>query len=56
MERNLASLPADVVFPEAHILERYHKRTIRLEKGAVVSDEDSFKAARRMVGGEAAWR
>ncbi len=33
------------------LLERYQKRTVRLERGAIVSDEDGLKAARRMVVG-----
>ena len=31
-------------------LERYDRRTIRLERGAIVSDEHGIKAARRMTG------
>ena len=32
------------------LLERYDRRTIRLERGTIVSDEHGIKAARRMIG------
>lgn len=33
------------------LIERYQKRTLRLERGSIVSDEDGVKAARRMALG-----
>jgi cell division transport system ATP-binding protein len=36
---------------DATLLNRYQKRTIRLERGSIVSDEDGVKAARKMVSG-----
>jgi cell division transport system ATP-binding protein len=36
---------------DSTLLGRYQKRTVRLEGGRIVSDEDGVKAARRMVGG-----
>ncbi|MCI0571691.1 MAG: cell division ATP-binding protein FtsE [Myxococcaceae bacterium] len=35
---------------DSTLLSRYQKRTVRLEAGHIVSDEDGVKAARRMVG------
>jgi cell division transport system ATP-binding protein len=34
---------------DATLLARYQKRTVRLERGQIVSDEDGVKAARRMT-------
>ena len=36
---------------DATLLSRYQKRTVRLEHGQIVSDEDGLKAARRMAAG-----
>jgi cell division transport system ATP-binding protein len=47
---NVRGTTVIVATHDATLLERYQKRTIRLEAGAVVSDEDGIKAARRMAG------
>lgn len=36
---------------DTSLIARYQKRTIRLERGMLVSDEDGVKAARRMAAG-----
>ncbi|MDQ3263235.1 MAG: cell division ATP-binding protein FtsE [Myxococcota bacterium] len=36
---------------DTSLLSRYQKRTLRLEAGQVVADEDGLKAARRVSGG-----
>jgi cell division transport system ATP-binding protein len=36
---------------DTSLITRYQKRTIRIERGQVVSDEDGVKAARRMAAG-----
>jgi cell division transport system ATP-binding protein len=36
---------------DTSLIARYQKRTIRIERGQVVSDEDGVKAARRMAAG-----
>lgn len=37
---------------DASLISRYNKRTIRLERGTIVADQDGIKAARRMASGE----
>ena len=46
---NIRGTTVMVATHDATVLGRYPKRTIRLERGAIVSDEDSLKAARRMA-------
>ncbi len=48
---NVRGTTVMVATHDSTLLERYQKRTIRLERGAIVSDEDGVKAARRMVTG-----
>ncbi|MGA9523147.1 MAG: cell division ATP-binding protein FtsE [Myxococcaceae bacterium] len=48
---NVRGTTVVVATHDSTLLERYQKRTIRLERGAIVSDEDGVKAARRMVAG-----
>jgi cell division transport system ATP-binding protein len=51
LDVNVRGTTVIVATHDAALLERYQKRTIRLERGAIVSDEDGIKAARRMVAG-----
>jgi cell division transport system ATP-binding protein len=51
MEVNVRGTTVVVATHDATLLSRYQKRTIRIERGQIVSDEDGLKAARRMVGG-----
>jgi cell division transport system ATP-binding protein len=37
---------------DASLIDRYQRRTLRLEAGALVADERGAKAARLMTGGE----
>jgi cell division transport system ATP-binding protein len=47
---NVRGTTVVVATHDSTVLERYHKRTVRLERGQIVADEDGAKAARRMVG------
>jgi cell division transport system ATP-binding protein len=51
MDVNVRGATVVVATHDATLLERYGKRTLRLERGRIVSDEDGLKAARRMVAG-----
>nr|AAO22862.1 cell division protein [Myxococcus xanthus] len=46
---NVRGTTVMVATHDATLLSRYQKRTVRLERGQIVSDEDGVKAARRMV-------
>lgn len=46
---NVRGTTVVVATHDATLLNRYQKRTIRLERGLIVSDEDGVKAARRMA-------
>ncbi|SET47848.1 cell division ATP-binding protein FtsE [Myxococcus fulvus] len=46
---NIRGTTVVVATHDATLLARYQKRTVRLERGQIVSDEDGVKAARRMV-------
>jgi cell division transport system ATP-binding protein len=48
---NVRGTTVMVATHDSTLLDRYQKRTIRLERGQIVSDEDGVKAARRMAGG-----
>ena len=48
---NIRGTTVMVATHDATLLARYQKRTVRLERGQIVSDEDGVKAARRMVAG-----
>jgi len=48
---NVRGTTVMVATHDATLLNRYQKRTIRLENGTIVSDEDGVKAARRMSSG-----
>jgi len=48
---NVRGTTVVVATHDATLLERYHKRTIRLENGSVTADEDALKSAKRMVAG-----
>ncbi|MGQ0508776.1 MAG: cell division ATP-binding protein FtsE [Myxococcaceae bacterium] len=48
---NVRGTTVVVATHDSTILERYHKRTVRLERGSIVADENGPKAARRMVQG-----
>jgi len=50
MDVNVRGATVVVATHDATLLERYGKRTVRLERGLVVADEDGIKAARRMTG------
>ena len=50
-EVNVRGTTVLVATHDTTLIERYQKRTIRIEHGQVVSDEDGVKAARRMVAG-----
>ncbi|HLL55527.1 MAG TPA: cell division ATP-binding protein FtsE [Myxococcaceae bacterium] len=49
LEVNVRGTTVVVATHDHTILSRYQKRTIRLEHGQVISDEDGLKAARRMI-------
>lgn len=49
-QANIRGTTVLVATHDATLLERYRKRTIRLEQGRLVYDEDGLKAARRMAG------
>lgn len=46
---NIRGTTVMVATHDSSLLARYQKRTVRLERGFIVSDEDGVKAARRMV-------
>src|SRR5689334_15343431 len=46
---NIRGTTVMVATHDATLLSRYQKRTVRLERGFIVSDEDGVKAARRMM-------
>ncbi|MCY1042527.1 cell division ATP-binding protein FtsE [Corallococcus sp. bb12-1] len=46
---NIRGTTVMVATHDATLLSRYQKRTVRLERGLIVSDEDGVKAARRML-------
>jgi cell division transport system ATP-binding protein len=48
---NVRGTTVVVATHDSTILSRYPKRTVRLEHGQVVADEDGAKAARRMANG-----
>ena len=48
---NVRGTTVVVATHDATLLSRYQKRTIGLENGQIVSDEDGLKAARRMAAG-----
>lgn len=48
---NIRGTTVVVATHDATLLSRYQKRTIRLEQGQIVSDEEGIKAARRMTAG-----
>jgi cell division transport system ATP-binding protein len=50
-EVNVRGTTVVVATHDKTLLERYQKRTVRLERGAVMGDEDGVKAARRMAAG-----
>ena len=46
---NIRGTTVMVATHDSTLLARYQKRTVRLERGQIVSDEDGVKAARRMA-------
>jgi cell division transport system ATP-binding protein len=46
---NIRGTTVMVATHDSTLLARYQKRTVRLERGFIVSDEDGVKAARRMT-------
>jgi cell division transport system ATP-binding protein len=48
---NVRGTTVMVATHDVSLLTRYQKRTVRLEGGRLVSDEDGLRAARRMSGG-----
>jgi cell division transport system ATP-binding protein len=50
-EINIRGTTVVVATHDASLLGRYQKRTIRLERGSVVADEDGLKAVRRFAAG-----
>ncbi len=46
---NIRGTTVMVATHDSTLLARYQKRTVRLERGFIVSDEDGVKAARRMA-------
>src|SRR4029079_15949066 len=51
MDVNARGTTVLVATHDTSLITRYQKRTLRLERGMVVSDEDGVKAARRMAAG-----
>ena len=51
-EVNVRGTTVVVATHDASLIARYDKRTIRLEHGAIVADQDGAKAAVRMASGE----
>jgi cell division transport system ATP-binding protein len=51
MDVNARGTTVMVATHDTSLITRYQKRTLRLERGFIVSDEDGVKAARRMVAG-----
>jgi cell division transport system ATP-binding protein len=50
-EVNVRGTTVLVATHDATLLSRYQKRTVRLEHGQIVADEDGLKAARRIAAG-----
>jgi cell division transport system ATP-binding protein len=48
-EVNIRGTTVVVATHDSTLLERYQKRTLRLENGLLISDEDGIRAARRMA-------
>ncbi len=48
---NVRGTTVVVATHDSTILSRYQKRTVRLERGMIVADEDGAKGARRMANG-----
>ncbi len=46
---NVRGTTVVVATHDKSLLERYQKRTVRLERGCIIGDEDGMKAARRMT-------
>ena len=51
MDVNVRGTTVMVATHDTGLIARYQKRTLRIERGYVVSDEDGVKAARRAAGG-----
>ena len=51
MDVNVRGTTVMVATHDTSLITRYQKRTLRLERGFIVSDEDGVKAARRMAAG-----
>ncbi len=51
MDVNVRGTTVMVATHDNTLLQRYQKRTVRLERGMLVSDEDGVKAARRLALG-----
>ena len=51
MDVNVRGTTVMVATHDNSLITRYQKRTLRLERGFIVSDEDGVKAARRMAAG-----
>jgi cell division transport system ATP-binding protein len=51
-EVNVRGTTVVVATHDASLISRYDKRTIRLERGMIVADQDGVKAALRMASGE----
>ncbi|MHB8873409.1 MAG: cell division ATP-binding protein FtsE [Myxococcaceae bacterium] len=51
-EVNVRGTTVVVATHDASLISRYDKRTVRLERGVIVADQDGAKAARRMAGME----
>jgi cell division transport system ATP-binding protein len=49
MDVNVRGTTVMVATHDISLITRYQKRTLRLERGSIVSDEDGVKAARRMA-------
>ncbi|MBI3180895.1 MAG: cell division ATP-binding protein FtsE [Myxococcales bacterium] len=49
---NVRGTTVVVATHDASLIARYHKRTVQLERGKVVADQDGVKAARKMASGE----
>lgn len=48
---NVRGTTVMVATHDSTVLARYQKRTVRLERGQIVADEDGLKAARRVAAG-----
>ncbi|MFZ5467967.1 MAG: cell division ATP-binding protein FtsE [Myxococcota bacterium] len=51
-EVNVRGTTVVVATHDASLIARYDKRTVRLERGVIVADQDGVKAALRMASGE----